>query len=48
MFQTRVKCFKHLANVQNTFIIFKTALQILAPPCIPNASLIPPPPQKNK
>ncbi len=24
MFQTRFKCFKHVANVQNTFIIFKT------------------------
>ncbi len=24
MFQTRCKCFKHVANVQNMFIIFKT------------------------
>ncbi len=25
--QTRRKCFKHVANVQNTFIIFKTRLK---------------------
>ena len=41
MFQTRFKCFKHVANVQNTFITFKTRLLIVAPPCIPNALLIP-------
>ena len=29
MFQTRLKCFKHVANVQNTFIIFKTRFKYL-------------------
>ncbi len=29
MFQTRFKCFKHVANVQNTFVIFKTRLKYL-------------------
>ncbi len=29
MFQTRCKCFKHVANVHNTFIIFKTRFKYL-------------------
>ena len=45
MFKNRCEYSKHVsngvANVLNTFIIFKTRFKCYTPPCIPNALLIP-------